>query len=252
RKREYLQAREKKMRNAFAAARQALLTAGFPESAIQEHMQEKKMSAARHACSLAEIRKVDAVLVPKRVSSSLEGFLKDDSTSSLLQHCRVSPIWIIDGSVNPVHAAVCLNAGNRSLMAADHAAFMLSETSARITVLYAAKSIRETLSCPSGSMPEDLKGWLRTDEGRKIGPLMEKAVSILKEEGISEERMELAVVPAGGGAAQGILSHCRSKEIGTVVLGRSDSGGETWSFLKGSVTRKLLADARNMAVFLAR
>jgi hypothetical protein len=91
-KQELLRSREHNIRSALEQAKKVLTRAGFLSHTIEEHIQEKQGSNAKEACLLADRKKVDAVLVQKRVTSALEGFLRDDSTQSLLDHCITSPI----------------------------------------------------------------------------------------------------------------------------------------------------------------
>ena len=77
------------------------LKEGFSEELIQEHVQQREMSVAKQACLLADIRKVDAVLVQKRVTSGLKGFIRGDSASALLEHCLASPVWFTEGEIDP-------------------------------------------------------------------------------------------------------------------------------------------------------
>ncbi|MGQ9797525.1 universal stress protein [Desulfosoma sp.] len=94
-KKAFLREREEAAQKACARAKQELVASGFSEEIIHELVQEKELSVAQHACRLADIKRVDAVLFPKQSSSRLEGFLKGDHTSALLHHCLVSPsgLW---------------------------------------------------------------------------------------------------------------------------------------------------------------
>jgi len=249
-RKELFAARERNSRAIFENARRHLIRAGFSDETVQECAEEKQSSAGRHACLLADIRQVDAVLVQKRVSSSLEGFLRGDPTSDLLRHCLASPIWFTEGQVDPERAAICVLNEDASLRIADHAAFMLADTTVEITLLHASRTVPRMISAhPAGVMGEELGSWLKTPAGQVIEPFLAESRQILRTAGIDESRVRVTLIPDKGNTAMEILSHCREQGIGIVALGHSEPAG-TWGFFKNSVTRKVLSEFKNMAVWV--
>jgi len=248
---EILQSRDNNIRSALDQAKKILGAAGFPSRNIQEHIQERQGSNAKDACLLADRKKVDAVLVQKRVTSALEGFLRDDSTHSLLNQCTTNPVWVMDGTVDPSHAAICVTDESASLRAADHAAFMLSGTGARVTLLHASRNAHQRASSTASLIRADLEKWLMIPDGRRMKPYFMECQGILNREGISDERIEITVLPSHGNVASEILSHCREAGIGIVVLGHSRPKGLR-ELLKGSVTKKTVEDLKDMAVWVSQ
>ncbi len=250
-KREFFQERQQDARRIFDHARQVLLKEGFSEQLIQEHIQQREMSVAKQACLLADIRKVDAVLVQKRVTSSLEGFIRGDSASALLQHCLSSPVWFTEGEIDPKSAAICIVDEDASLRIADHAGYMLSGTGAEITLLHAAKKLPHLISCRPSEALKKLAGYADTPRRQNKLSYLLKASAILAGYGVDESRMQITLIPDRGDAASEILSWCASIGVGIIGLGHSEPEG-VWSFLKTSVTRKILADFKNMAVWVTQ
>ncbi len=241
--------RDKNKRSILDRAREFLISIGFSGEHIQEHVEEKALSVGRQTCILAERKKVDAVLVQKQVVRSLEDFLSSDISSALLQHCLTSPIWLIDGNVDPSRAVILLEDEHTSLRAVDHAAFMLEETDTHITLLYLAKSVKAALKCPAFSLDAEMGEWLKSSAGKDVLPIVMEAKAILKEGGVSEERLDLTVLPGRGNKASEVTSYCREAGIGIVVLGHSHPTG-IWSFLKSSVTQKMLTELHDMALWI--
>ena len=172
-KREFFQGRQQDIRRIFDHAKDALVKAGFSEELIQEHVQQGQMSVAKQACLLADIRKVDAVIVQKRVSSSLEGFIKGDSASALLEHCLASPVWFTEGEIDPKSAAICIVDEDASLRIADHAGYMLSGTGAEITLLHSARKAVYPVSCRPSEAVDKLADYADTAarRGQALIPL---------------------------------------------------------------------------------
>jgi hypothetical protein len=250
-KRQILNKRTENTRRIFDEARKALLDAGFSEGMIQEHVEQKEMTVAEHACLLADIRKVDAILVQKTISSSLEGFLKGDSPSALFQHCLASPIWFTEGEIDPGNAAICIFNEEASLRIADHAGFMLAGTPAVITLLHAAKSLSSPVTCSLTDAPEKLASWSLSPAGIEVMPYLMKSAEILQGNGVDENRIRIVLIPRKGDTAQEILAWCHANGTGIIGLGHSKPEG-IWGFLKTSVTRKIIDEFKNMAVWVTQ
>lgn len=250
-KREFAESRQKEARRIFTHAKEVLLKAGFSEELIQEHIQQREMSVARHACLLADIRKVDAIVVQKRVTSSLEGFILGDPTSALLQHCLSSPVWFTDGEIDPKRAAICIVDEDAALRMADHAGYMLSNSGTEITLLLAVRKLPHEISC----RPSEVVDRLSVLPDSPVSPgkcaYLRKAAAILKDYEIDEGRIRVTLIPDRGDIAGQILTWCASNRVGIVGLGHSEPEG-IWGALKTSVTRKILSDFRNMAVWVVQ
>ncbi|MGO9020766.1 MAG: universal stress protein [Syntrophobacteraceae bacterium] len=250
-KREFVEGRQQDARRIFDQAREVLLKEGFSEELIQEQIAQREMSVAKQACLLADIRKVDAVLVQKRVTSALEGFIRGDSASALLEHCLSSPVWFTEGKIDPKSAAICIVDEDASLRIADHAGYMLAGTRAEITLLHAAKKPSQPISCRPSEALKELAGYADTPQRREKLSYLLRASAILANYGFDESRIQITLIPDKGDTASEILSWCASNGIGIIGLGHSQPEG-VWSFLKTSVTRKILADFKNMAVWVTQ
>lgn len=251
-KKDAIQEREMEARAAMERARGFLIEAGFSREFIQEHIQEKVMSAAHHTCQLADIKKVDAVLVQKRISSPLEGFLRDDPRDALLHHCIISPIWFTAGDIDPSRAVICVQGEDASLRAVDHAAFMLAETETRIDLLHISDSVGQRIGSPVDEHSSALRQWFKNDPGRAMSPFIKEACDILQDAGIPASRTRITIIPGSakeGKVALRVLSHAKDEGIGIVVLGYSNPRG-VWSFLKTSVTKKILDEFQDMAIWV--
>jgi len=246
-KKALLLAREAKTREVLNLARKTLVQDGFPEDEIQQHVQEKELSVAHHACRLADLKKVDAVVIQRRFSSRLEAFFKGDISAALLNHCQVSPIWFVDGEVKVERAVIGLDDAAASRRAVDHAAFMLAETSLQIELLHLSRTLSQPFECTAVQFDTAAPS-LRGTSG-ELHAVLKESLEILVGEGVAPERITLAVLPSKGKIAQEILRHCRQRQAGILVLGHQGSAG-TWNFLKNSVAKAVLAEANNLAVWV--
>jgi nucleotide-binding universal stress UspA family protein len=248
-KQQLMESRAQKTRYVLEQAKKVLTGEGFLTHAIEQHVQERQAGKAREACLLAGQRKVDAVLAQKRFIGTLEGFLTNDPSHGLLDHCLTSPVWLTDGTIDVSHAVVCITNESASLRAADHAAFMLSGTSVTITLLHVARTIQYRATAPVSCITAELEAWLMTPEGRELKPFLTKTQQIVQQEGIEDEKVRITVLPGHGKVASEILAYCRDEGIGIVVLGHSPPTGIK-GFFQGSVTKKILADLKNMTLWV--
>lgn len=251
RRTEVLKAREAETRRVLDRAGEALGKAGFPEESVLEHVQEKASAMPRDACLVAGVRKVDALVVQRQNQTTLEGLFCGDPTQELLQYCLGCPVWITDGNIDPSRGAVCILNEDTSIRAADHAAFMLADTGTEVELLHAARGIAWPHTVPASDPGPEVERWFGTEEGRPMGPYLQKAAEVFRKEGISEDRVKLSLIPTRGNVAVDIIEYCRKQGIGIVVIGHSNPKGK-WSFLKSSVTRKALAEFRNMAIWVSQ
>ncbi len=248
-RREHLESREKDTRRIFAQAKDVLLRAGFAPELIQEHIEQREMSVAKQACLLADMKKVDAILVQQTVTSSLEGFLRGTSPSALLQHCLTSPIWFTEGTVDVGNAAICIFNEEASLRIADHAGFMLSDTRTAITLLHASRSCGAPVFSGLAQKSRDLAAWAASPEGKEAMPYLTRASEIVRDQGIGDDRVRIAIIPGRGDIVGEILSWCGKNGVGIVGLGHSQPEG-IWSFLRTSVTKKVLSSFKDMSVWV--
>lgn len=251
RKKELLHSREAETRAILERAKRTLEEVGFSEDKIHEHVQERESSVAHHACHLAERKKVDAVLIQKHVCRELEDLLRDDPTEAMLHHCQVSPVWIADGEIDPSRVIVCVQNEDASLRAVDHASFMLSESRCRITILHVSKSVSRSIQSGMADYSPEFRNWLNSPAGASLRTVFDNSRRIIQEAHIESRRVQLAVHPVFRSVAETILCHCREQGVGIIVLGHSGEHG-ILGLLKGSVTKRVLSDFRNMAVWVTQ
>jgi len=251
-KEELLRARHENAQAILCKARQALTEVGFAAENIQEHMQERSVSQAQHSCSLGGIKRVDGVLVQKTISGKLEGLLRGASFPVHLEHCLASPVWFLEGTkINSGRAVVCMHHEQASLRAARYAASMLAASATHIDLLHCDPQLNWAVACGVDRNVSELRSWEETPNGQLLTPYLQQAEHILMQEGIVADRIRIVILPVRGDVASSILGHCRQDDVGIAVLGHSKPLG-AWSFFENSVTKKILAEFRNMAIWVVQ
>jgi nucleotide-binding universal stress UspA family protein len=232
-------------------AKTALVHKGFPEERIKTSYLKKKMSVAHEICVWAESKLADAVLMTTRGRSRLEAFFMGEVASRTLEHCRVCPVWIVEGEVKSGDVLICLDGSRYALGAVDHAAFMLSDTECHVTLFHSMRHLRSFIPMEVIEEAPELEELWKHKAGQRIAPQMKEAKKMLLEAGLTEEQITTKVVDGTRSAAKDILDEARSNGHGTVVLGRHGTS-MLKEFFMGSVVRKVLDNCHGLAVWVVQ
>jgi hypothetical protein len=245
-KRQFFEKRKEDTQTIFDQALETLVKEGFSPQFLQKHVEPKQSGVAKQTCLLGDIRKVDAIVVPRQVKTSLEDLIHSNPASALAQQCLQCPIWLTHGDIDPKQAAIYINDEHASMRIADHAGYMLSSTDAAIDLLRPAAKATLPISCRPSEAARRLEGYANA---HKISSLL-RASEILVDNGIAEDRIRLTLIPDRGDPVTEILSWCTLNGIGIIGLGRSRTEG-ILGILKTSATQKIATEFQNMAVWEA-
>jgi nucleotide-binding universal stress UspA family protein len=230
-------------------AKTALIQKGFPEDRIKTIYLKKKMSVAQEICVWAEGKRADAVLITTRGRSRLEAFFMGEVASRTLEHCRVCPVWIVEGAVKSRNVLICLDSSENAMRAVDHTAFMLSGTDCHVTLFHSMRHLRRFVPLEVIEQAPELEELWKHKAGQRIVPQMEKAKKMLLEAGLTEAQITTKVVAGTRSAAKDILDEARNNGCGTIVLGRHGTS-MVKEFFMGSVVRKVLDNCHGLAVWV--
>jgi nucleotide-binding universal stress UspA family protein len=232
-------------------AKTALIRKGFPEDRIKTFYRKKKISVAQEICVWAESKLADAVLMTTRGRSRLEAFFMGEVASRTLEHCRVCPVWIVEGTVKSKSVLIGLDGSNYALGAVDHAGFMLSGTDCHITLFHTMRHLRRFIPLEVIEEAPELEELWKHKAGQRIAPHMKEAKEMLLKAGITETQITTKVVDGSRSPAKDILDEARSNGYGTIVLGRHGTSMMK-EFFMGSVVRKVLDNCHGLAVWVVQ
>ncbi|HAA01791.1 MAG TPA: hypothetical protein DCE18_00295 [Syntrophobacteraceae bacterium] len=249
---ERIEARQDVVQGILDKARQAVIDAGMDAENIRLHTQERSVSVAQHACSLAGISRVDCVLVQKTTMGNLHGFLGGNPIPTHLRHCLAKPVWFLEGGhIDTSRAAIGMYQEDASLRAVSHAASMLAGCNTLIDLIHCDPHIDWSISSAIAEPSAPLLAWEKSPHGSALVPYLRQARQILAERGIPEKDVRVVVLPSRGDVARSIREYCHQAHVGIMVLGHSKPDG-IWGFMKNSVTRAILAESRNLAVWVVQ
>ncbi len=228
-------------------AKNRLIEKGFAEAAVEAVFRKIEVEIARDIINWSEKKRADAVIITTRGRSRLETFFMGEIAAKVLEYCRVCPVWMVKGSVKNKNALLAVDNSENALRTADHAGFMLSGTDAKVTIFHSKRDLRRFIpQAVLDEFPEVQKYW-RHKAGEAISPFVQKAEEILAAAGLAEDHIATQVVDGSRSAAADILDEAQNSGTGTIFLGLRGYSGVK-DFTMGSVTRKVLNQAKDMTV----
>jgi nucleotide-binding universal stress UspA family protein len=154
---------------------------------------------------------------------------------------------MIKGTIKEKHAVLAIDNSKNALRAVDHAGFMLSGTDVKVTVFHSKRDLKRFLPQElADEFPELQKFWQRK-AGKVISPFIQKAKDMLLEAGLKEGQITTKLVEGSRSAAADILDEMKSSKAGSLFIGQHGFSN-VGDFAMGSVTRKVLNQAEDMAV----
>ena len=229
------------------AAKDRLANMGFAKETVEAVFRKVEVGIARDIVHWSEKKKADAVFITTRGKSRLEAFFMGEVAAKVLEYCRICPVWMLKGSVHKKDVLIAVDNSENALRAVDHAGFMLSGTDVKITIFHSKRDVRRFIpQAVLEEFPEVQKFW-RHKAGEAIVPFMQKAKDMLLAAGLEKDQITSRVVDGSRSAAADILEETRNSDTGTIFLGLRGYSGVK-DFTMGTVTRKVLNQAKDMAV----
>lgn len=245
-------ARKKSERNAhqlLSNCKDRMIEVGIEGDRIETMTAPKKGGIAKDILGVARDKLYDAVAVGRRGVSGLQKILMGSVTADLVEHAQTVPIWIIDGKVETHHILVAVDGSEHSLRALDHVSFMVGDNKDVHLTLFHVKgggANFESIEFDE-ARSEELGKIVACGNEKLVDEFHRRGVQILKDAGIGQERYEIQMTKRTRNAGKAILEKAVEKNFGTIVMGRR---GTNKSFFMGSVSRYVLNNATNRALWL--
>jgi len=232
-------------------AKAVLVKKGFSSNAVKTIHYQKEMGVAKDICTFSNKSEVDAVMVSTKGRSRIQSFFMGEVSANLLEHCPQSPIWLLEPMVKKKTVLICVDNSENALRAVDHAGFMLSGTDAHVILFHTKRHLRRFLPKEVIEDAPELEELWKHAAGEQIAPVIKKAKEALLEAGLKEDQISTKIVDGSRSAAIDILKAVKRYDCGTIVMGRRGLSGVK-ELIMGSVTRKVLEDLNEKAVWIVR
>ena len=229
------------------AARDRLLGMGFTQNTVEAVFRKIEVGIARDIVLWSEKKKADALIITARGRGRWESFFMGETAAKVLEYCRICPVWMLNGTIKNKHVLLAIDNSQYAMRAVEHAAFMLAGTDVNITIFHSKRDVRRFVPyAVLNEFPEVQKFW-RRKSGEVIVPFMQKAKDRLLAAGCDKRRIVVKAVDGSRQPAADILTEAESSRAGTIMMGLRGYSAVA-DYKMGSVTRKVLNQARDMAV----
>jgi nucleotide-binding universal stress UspA family protein len=226
-----------------------LIEKGFDKNRVETLHVKKKIGTARDICNWSEDKRADAMLLNTRGRSRLEAFFMGEVANKVLEFSRICPVWMVKGHVNAKNVLIAIDPSENALRAVDHAAFILSGTDCQIKLYHSKRDLRRFIPKEIFEGASELEELWQHTASQEIAPNMKKAKEMLFKAGMDKSQISTTVVDGSRRPARDILQEAKRSECGTVVLGRRGVSGVN-DYTTGSITRKVLEDSADMAIWI--
>ncbi len=221
---------------------------GIDEKRIETATQKKVMGIAKDILDRGQRGLYDAILVGRRGLSRLQQTFMGSTTSQLVEHSRLIPVWVVDGDVESMKVMLAVDGSEASLRAVDHFSFMVGgNEELKVTVFHVTPMLRNYCAIDFDEKENDAGKVIARGARRCVDHFYAHARKKFTEAGLRDDQVELEVVKRSVDVGKAIVGQIRKQDYGTVVLGRRGTGE---AFFMGSVSKYLLDKTYGRALWV--
>jgi len=220
-----------RLKEALATAEDILIRNGFKKENIEFKITTRKFGTVKDIIREGHHGLYDAVVLGRRGYTVFEKLFSYSVSREILNQPVSFPLWIWrEFEKDRRGCLLCVDGSDASFSVADHVGFILSEESSHeVVVLHVVES----------------KGG--ESEGAMV---VEKAVAILRENGIPAERISVDIV-AGGKPGAVTLQKLKRERLGVVAMGRRGRGDKKGWF-RGSCFESMMDHLSGFCLWVGR
>jgi nucleotide-binding universal stress UspA family protein len=221
---------------------------GISEDSIRTITRIRMKGIAKDILDVSQEKLYDAVVVARRGLSGLQEVFMGSVTNNIIEHSRVIPVWLVDGSVSSSKILLAVDGSESSLRAVDHICFILGNNpDVKITLLHVVTRAKDYIGIDFDESDQDVKKILQ-EEGRKsIDKFYAQARKRFGDSGLADNQVEIKVLERRSKPGKAIIEASEKEDYGTVVIGRR---GIRDSFFMGSVSRYIINKTSNRVLWV--
>jgi nucleotide-binding universal stress UspA family protein len=221
---------------------------GIAEKRIETVTQKKVMGIAKDILDCGCRGLYDAILVGRRGLSRLQKTFMGSTTSELVEHSTLIPVWVVDGEVESMKMMMAVDASEASLRAVDHLSFMLGgNDEITVTLFHVTPMLKNYCPIDFNEKECDAGKIVARGASRCLDHFFARARKKFTEAGIRDDQVELRVVKRAMDIGKAIVCQIREEDYGTVIIGRR---GADEAFFMGSVSRYVLDKTHGRALWV--
>ena len=229
-------------------SKNVMVKAGVDEGKIQTASQQQTRGVTKTILDYGKQSLCDAIVMGRRGLSKLAESFVGSITNSVLEHTSVTPVWAVGGEPKPSKVMIAIDGSESSLRAVDHVSFVLGDNpDSKITLLHVTPRLRDYCTIEFDEEGEPIEDVIIKGDQQCVDKFYVHAKNKFKEAGMEESQIDIQEVKTTLNIGKTIVDEAKKGGFGTVVVGRK---GMNNSFFMGSVSSRVLTNAKNCAVWL--
>ena len=225
-----------------------MIRMGVSEDSISITTRLRMKGVAKDILDFGQEKLYDAVVVARRGLSALQEVFMGSVTNDIIEHSRVIPVWLVDGSVSSSKIMLAVDGSESSLRAVDHICFILGgNPDIKITLLHVVTRAKDYIGIDFDENEKDIEKIVLQESKEAIDNFYAQAQKKFSENDLSENQIEIKVIERTAKPGKAITEASKKDDYGTVVIGRRGVGK---SFFMGSVSRYVINKTSNRALWV--
>jgi len=221
---------------------------GIGENLIEKVSLPVVKGTAKGILDYAKQTLCDAIVVGDRGKSKLAEAFTGSIANNVLEHTDTIPVWAAGGDIKSQKVMIAVDGSESALKAVDHVAFMLEGNSEiKVTLLHVTPKLRDYCTIEFDEEGEMIEEVIISGDKKCVDSFYIHAQQKFKEAGLSESQIEVKEIESKLSIGKAIVENANKEDCGTLVIGRR---GANESFFMGSVSRYILTNASDCAVWL--
>ncbi|MGD9162504.1 MAG: universal stress protein [Desulfobacteraceae bacterium] len=221
---------------------------GVDENLIEKVSQPVIQGTAKGILDYAKQKVCDAIVVGDRGKSKLAEAFTGSIANNILEHTDTTPVWAVGGDIKTQKVMLAVDGSESALKAVDHAAFMLAgNTKVKINLIHITPKLRDYCEIEFDENGDIIEEVITSGNKKCVDSFYTHAKKKFTDGGLSETQIEVMEVESKLSIGKAIVDSARKEGCGTLVVGRR---GANDSFFMGSVSRYILTNAKDCAVWL--
>lgn len=229
-------------------SKKIMVKAGIAEDKIQTVSQKQTRGTAKAILDLGKKLHCDAIVMGRRGVSRLAESFMGSITNSLLEHTSRTPVWAIGGKVKPSKIMIAIDGSESALRAVEHVSLMLRDNpDGKVTLLHVTPRLRDYCTIQFDEEGDPMKELILKGDKKCVDSFYLHAKDKFEKAGIKEGQIDIQEVTTKLNIGKTIVDEALKGDFSTIVVGRK---GINNSFFMGSVSSRVLSDAKHFAAWL--
>lgn len=210
---------------------QLLMEAGFSQTQIESKLIPKEMETVKEIVMEARRGRYDAVVLGRRGYAAFAGVFSTSVSTEVLRQPLPCPLWICrNPGLEGERILLCVDGSEASERITDHVGFMVQDESHQICLYHVI-----------------------TDQGRHTREILDRAKTVLGENGVAPERIDWKIMVSQD-VAEAIIDECRESSPSVIAMGHENDGGKGFfgGIFSGSVCSGVLKRFENGALWISK